>query len=308
MKKYTILLFCIAALFSSCSEIIQEKDISGETLLLVAPVNNASFSSTGVTFTWEKLGGASGYQLQIASPDFTNALRIVADTIVTGSSFTQQLPVGSYEWKVRALNGSSNTDYSSRFIAVLSNDDFQSNTVTLTSPANNLITNSASQNLTWQAVIGAVNYQLQVYDSAETVVLDETVTATSYNYNFPQGTLRWRVRASNGTQQTLYVSRSILIDTTVPNTPALVTPANAGAVTSPNVSFQWSRTPVTGSVETDSIYIYTNSQLTVLSSKNRATSPYAATLTPGTYYWKVQSFDVAGNAGNASTVFNFTVN
>ncbi|HEX8577565.1 MAG TPA: hypothetical protein VF677_14860 [Flavobacterium sp.] len=308
MKKYTIVLLFLVALCTSCSEIIQEKDISGQTVPLVAPVNNAAFSSTGVTFTWEKLEGASAYQLQIASPDFTNALRIVADTIVAGSSFTQQLPVGSYEWKVRALNGSSNTNYSNRFIAVVSNDDFQSNTVTLTSPANNLITNVASQNLTWQAVIGAVNYQLQVYDNANTIVLDQTVTATGYNYIFPQGTLQWRVRASNGTQQTLFSSRSIVTDTTVPNTPALINPANAGTVTSGNVSFQWSRTPVAGSVERDIIYIYTNSQLTILHSETQTTSPYAATLPSGTYYWKVQSFDAAGNVGTASPVFNFTVN
>lgn len=309
--KYMRLFFVNLLIFLSlisCSEIISEEDISDKYVQLTAPVDNAQFVSTSVTFSWENLQDATQYQLQIAKPSFTAPLQIVLDTIVTSNSFSYQLPVGQYEWRVKALNGSYSTSYSTRTITIASNDDFQSNTVTLVTPTNNLITNLASQNLSWQAIIGATNYQLQVFDSSNTLVLDQNTSSTSYNYTFAEGSYQWKVRASNGSDNTLYTSRSILVDVTAPNTPTLVTPANATSSSATDVSFSWNRTPISGSSERDSIYIYTNSALTTLNSKAQATSPYSKTLTSGTYYWRVKAFDSAGNVGTVSNTFSFTIN
>lgn len=309
--KYMRLFFVNLLIFLSlisCSEIVSEEDISDKYVQLTAPINNAQFVSTSVTFSWENLQDATQYQLQIAKPSFTAPLQIVLDTIVTSNSFSYQLPVGQYEWRVKALNGSYSTSYSTRTITITSNDDFQSNTVTLVTPTNNLITNLASHNLSWQAIIGATNYQLQVFDSSNTLVLDQNTSSTSYNYTFAEGSYQWRVRASNGSDNTLYTSRSILVDVTAPNTPTLVTPTNATSSSTTDVSFSWNRTSISGSSERDSIYIYTNSALTTLNSKAQATSPYSKTLTSGTYYWRVKAFDSAGNIGNVSNTFSFTIN
>ncbi|WP_298140162.1 hypothetical protein [Flavobacterium sp.] len=309
--KYLRLFFVtLLILFSliSCSEIVSEEDISDDTLLLTAPVNNAQFVSTSVTFSWEYLQDATKYELQIAKPNFAAPLQIVLDTIVTSNSFSFQLPVGQYQWRVKALNGSYSTLYARRDITILSNDDFQSNTVVLVAPTNNLITNTASQTLSWQSIIGATNYQLQVFDSSNTLVLDQNTSSTTYNYTFAEGSFQWKVKASNGTDNTLYSARSILVDFTPPNTPTLITPANASSTSTTDVSFSWNRTPISGSSERDSIYIYTNSALTTLNSKAQATSPYSKTLTSGTYYWRVKAFDSAGNVGNVSSTFNFTIN
>ncbi|WP_428231947.1 hypothetical protein [Flavobacterium sp.] len=48
--------------------------------------------------------------------------------------------------------------------------------------------------------------------------------------------------------------------------------------------------------------------MTNLNFKDRGTSPYNKTMTAGTYYWFVKSFDDAGNQSARSTVFNFTIN
>ncbi len=311
MKKVNyIYLFSILSLFIffSCEEILIEKDISEETVELIAPVNNAQFLSTGVTFTWNGVENATEYQLQIAKPNFANPLQIVVDTLITSTSFSQQLAVGEYEWRVRASNSSYNTSYSSRFITIASNEDFQSNTVLLTSPTNNLITNTTAQTLSWQSIIGATNYQVQVYNESNVVVLDQTTPNTSYNYSFPEGSHQWRVRASNGTDYTLYSSRSLLIDTTVPNTATLSTPTNTSTTTETEIIFQWNRTAVAGSTESDRIYIYSNSALTNLLFEEQAISPYTKTLTPGTYYWRIKAADSAGNEGAFSTTFSFTIN
>jgi hypothetical protein len=304
---YKLLIAFSFLLLFSCEEILFEKDISKEEEVLVAPVNNAQFFSTGVTFTWESVPDATKYQLQIAKPNFANTMQIVLDTIVTTTSFTQQLPIGDYEWRVRAVNSAYSTDYATRFVSVVSNVDFQSNTVILNTPVNNLITKTALQSLSWQPIIGATTYQVQVYNGNNTLISDQTIGGTVLNYTFLEGNYFWRVRASNGTQQTLYSSHSILIDTIIPNTPLLSSPANASTTVNKNVSFQWNRTPILGSVEKDSIYIYTDNALTVLQQKKEANIPFATNLELGSYYWFVKSFDQAGNISDRSSIFSFTI-
>lgn len=294
--------------FISCEEIIMEKDISKSEMVLVAPTNNAQFYSTGVSFTWDIVTDATEYQLQIASPNFANPLQIVLDTTIKETNFTQQLPIGNYEWRVRALNSGYSTNYVSRLVSVVSAADFQNNTVVLNTPVNNLITKTVLQNLSWQSIIGATGYQIEVYDGNNTVISDQTITTTNLNFTFTEGSYFWKVRASSGTQQTLYSSRSILVDTTVPNTPVLTTPTNTSTTTNTSVNFQWNRVPVAGSVEKDSIFIYTDAALTVVKLKKEASSPFTTTLELGTYYWYAKSFDQAGNKGTKSSVFSFTVN
>ena len=302
------LFYLLFLTFISCEEIIMEKDISKNEVVLIAPTYNAQFYSTGVSFTWDIVADATEYQLQIATPNFANPLQIVLDTTIKETNFTQQLPIGNYEWRVRAKNSAYSTNYSLRLVSVVSAADFQNNTLVLNTPVNNLITKTVLQNLSWQSIIGATGYQVEVYDGNNTVISDQTITTTNLNFTFTEGSYFWKVRASNGTQQTLYSSRSILVDTTVPNTPVLTTPANTSTTTNTSVNFQWNRVPVAGSVEKDSIFIYTDAALTVVKLKKEASSPFATTLELGTYYWYAKSFDQAGNKGTKSSVFSFTVN
>ncbi|MFY0482524.1 hypothetical protein ACI6PS_07945 [Flavobacterium sp. PLA-1-15] len=307
MKKYIGFFFFIAALCSSCEEILLEEDISEEKIVLVAPANNAQFFSTGVSFAWEELKDADYYHLQIARPNFENPLQIVLDTVVASNSFSFQLNVGAYEWRVSGVNSTYETDYENRFFTIVNNEEFENNTVVLISPASNLITKNASLNIMWQSVIGATSYEFQVLDVNGTVVHEEVITVANLSYTFQEGNFSWRVRASNGSMYTLYTSRSLLIDTTVPNTPILTAPVNGSTSLESDLSFQWTRQTQQGSAETDSIYIYTNSALSLLHLKEESTSPFLTTLESGTYYWYVRAFDLAGNVSNQSTVYSLIV-
>lgn len=295
------------ALFS-CEEILLVNDISDKEVTLVAPANNSGLFSTGVSFSWNKIENADKYHLQIAKPNFTAPVQIVLDTLVTATTFNQQLNIGKYEWRVKAVNSGYETAYKTWSFEILNNDDFQDNTVVLLTPNNNLITKITAQKLAWQSIIGASEYQLQIYDSNNAVVKEESTSSTSIDYTFPDGSYSWKVRASNGSKQTLYTTRTILTDTKVPNTPVLTNPVNASSTTSTSINFQFSRTPISGSTETDSIYAYNENALTNLNFKDRASSPYNKTLTKGTYYWYIKSFDEAGNTSEKSTVFSFTIN
>ena len=309
MKKLFYLLFIVTLLFS-CDEIIMEDDISDKSVTLLAPANDAEFFSTGITFNWNPLEYVSEYRIQIALPDFENPLQIVIDQIIDTTSFSTQLNTGQYEWRVQAVNSGYSGLFATRAFTIISNEDFQNNSVALTSPANNLITNTASQYLSWESIIGAEQYQLLITDAnGSTIIVDEQFPETGYSYSFPDGNFQWKVRASNGTVNTLYTSRSLLVDTTVPTTPVLDSPANESASSENTVVFQWSRVPIAGSTEKDSIYIYKNNTLTLLEYKNEQTSPYNMTnLANGTYYWYVKSFDEAGNISQQSSVYSFSLN
>ena len=307
------LLYCLPLLFLllySCEEILLEDDISDETVPLVAPVDGAQFNSTGITFTWEPIENGTLYRIQIARPDFDNPMQIIVDNTIETTSFTTQLNVGEYEWRVQAVNSGYETAFSTRSLTILSNEDFQSNSVTLSSPSDNLVTNDNSQTLSWQPVLGATGYHAQIVNSANgSVVYDEDISGSSFGFSFPDGNYLWRVRATNGSQNTLYSSRSLLVDTTAPNTPLPVAPANLSNTSDNNVSFEWTRAAVAGTAEKDSLYIYSNQALTTLVYKNEETSPYAtSTLEEGTYWWYVKAFDTAGNVSSQSSVFRFTLN
>lgn len=306
-KIYSLIILC--ALFGACEEIVLETDISDQAVSLIAPYDGAQFASTGITFTWNPIENGTQYQIQIARPDFNNPLQIITDTTIDTTSFTTQLNIGQYEWRVRAVNSAYATPFTTRSFTIVSNEDFQSNSVALLSPANDIITNTAAQSLSWSSVIGATAYHLQIVDNTSTVIFEQDVIPTSYSYTFPEGNYQWKIRATNGSQNTLYSARSLLVDTTAPNTPILTTPANLSSSSDSEVTFQWTRTPVSGSSEKDSLYIYSNQNLTNLVYKNLQGSPYTtSTLNNGTYYWFVKSFDEAGNTSQQSTVFSFTLN
>ena len=301
--------FLILIAFIACEEVLMEDDISDETVVLLAPADNAQFFSTSVTLTWEPVQYATKYRLQIAKPNFATATEIVLDTELNTSSFTQQLNIGEYEWRVKAMNSAYETNYVARKLTVVSNDDFESNVVVLNNPINDLKSNSVNQTLSWNAVIGATSYQLQIFDNASTLLVDQTLATTSYLHTFAEGSFTWKVRASNETDTTLYTSRTILIDTTLPNVPTLTAPTNVSTTTSTNVSFNWNRTPISGSQEFDSLYVYSNVALTNLVLKKRVTNPHSETiLDNGTYYWRMKSFDEAGNVSAVSSTFSFTKN
>lgn len=300
--------FLISLILISCEEILMVDDISKKEVTLTAPANNIALSSSGVTFSWQAVEGADKYQLQIATPGFEAPQQIVLDTLVSKNSYTQQLNIGKYEWRIKAVNSAYETMYTKRSFEILNNDDFQNNTVILLTPSNNITTKTALQKLSWNTIIGATNYQLQILDENNTLVKEQNTESAFINFTFDEGKYTWKIRASNGITQTLYTSRSILVDTKAPNTPALSSPINASTTTNKSINFQWSRTPIEGSAEKDSLYVYTESGLKNLNFKDKGTSPYNKTLTIGTYYWFVKSFDEAGNVSSNSTVFNFTVN
>lgn len=89
-----------------------ENDIGEEEISILAPIDETALMAGDVIFSWELVEGARAYQLQIASPDFTDEDNIIVDIIETEVTFTQEMmEEGDYEWRVKASNEISETEY-----------------------------------------------------------------------------------------------------------------------------------------------------------------------------------------------------
>lgn len=309
--KNLYLVFAIMIFTISCDEVIFEQDISESNLKILAPTNGSSVVSGNISFNWEPVTDANNYQIQIATPNFANAKQIVLDSTISNTSFSRQLLANNYEWRIRAKNSAFETSYFTNTLKVTEVEDFTDKEVELLSPMNNFISNQNAQILTWKSVEGATEYRVQIWrpDANGTLEHDEVVSLTSLLYSFIDGNYTWQVRAQNDTQNTLYFFRTLLVDTVKPNTPTLINPLDKANEASGKISFTWERETVEGSVESDSIYVYSDAELKNLVFKDISTNKqFEKDLTANSYYWHVQSFDEAGNQSSNSTTFNFNVN
>lgn len=305
---YIFVLLGLTLTFSSCEEILFEPDITNTTIEILAPKENAVLTSSTVFFQWAAVEGATSYEVQLATPNFENARQIVFNTTVEETSYNEELPPNDYEWRVRAQNSSFSSAFTSARFKVETNEVFSSERVALISPPNNYITNKSKITLEWQEVDNAQIYRIQVLENSE-LKLEETTVNNSVEIDFPEGEFTWKIRAENETQNTIYTGRTILVDTTSPNTTTLLKPENNSTTSNTSLTFEWSRTPIAGSVESDSLYIFKDVALQDLEKKARVTNSYTAILNrQQTYYWYMKSFDEAGNQTQRSEVFSFTVN
>lgn len=107
-----LILLSIFVILTGCEDIL-EKDISREKIILVAPSDSIESTDTLQKFAWEHIGPVADYQLQVVTPSFTRIETLVADTITPYNLVELSVKPGrQYQWRLRALNGSSGTIYS----------------------------------------------------------------------------------------------------------------------------------------------------------------------------------------------------
>ena len=110
--------FILLGFVLSCSEIIEVPDISDITVNVLAPINGAVLNTTNVSFTWDDVEDAESYRLQIANPNFENAIQIPVDSTLTETNFTTTLDIGNYEWRIQALNSGYQTSYTTQSLTI----------------------------------------------------------------------------------------------------------------------------------------------------------------------------------------------
>jgi len=287
------------------------EDISESLVVLIAPSEGSNIEANPINFSWEEVAFAENYILQVATPNFENAQQVVVDEIVVGTSLEQTLPNGNYQWRIKAKNSASETNFTTNNFTVDTGAEFPDREVVIISPPDNFISNQSDVNLQWQAVEEATLYRLQIIDPADnSVVSEQTTASTSLITTFSEGNYSWQIRAESDTQSTQYFLQNITIDSVVPNIPVLLTPTDGESLASTSVNFTWSREAIEGTTESDRIFIYDDAALTNLILQEEVSGgSFTTTLTSNqTYYWKMKAFDQAGNQSDDSGVFSFSIN
>ncbi len=184
---------------------------------------------------------------------------------------------------------------------------------TLVSPSNGFTTNDDTPLLDWNSATDAINYQLQV-DTELSFTAPFTTNITTTNTEYTSATLSdntyfWKVRAQFPLGNWGYWSevRSFTVDTIAPSAPSLVSPLNDSQINDNTPLLDWNVAP--GSSEYH-VQVDTDTGFTapfIINDTTSNTYYTAATLSDDTYYWRVRARDSAGNWGDWSENWSFTI-
>ncbi|MEL6863593.1 MAG: hypothetical protein AAFP19_04200 [Bacteroidota bacterium] len=155
-------------------------DLSSQVLTLLAPEEGLSTQSTDINFLWEPLSDATTYNIQIASPDFTNSTFIQVNEMTNDDFYTATLTEGDYRWRVRAENDNSVTPYAEGTFSI---DQTAPAAPILISPAN-ADSVSLPVSLSWEVDESSTMDTLYVYP--DSLVSDPilVIGRTDTNFSF----------------------------------------------------------------------------------------------------------------------------
>lgn len=309
MKKnsFSAILFYFVGLnlLTSCKDIF-EIDLSGKSINLISPIDSFQTNVSTQTFWWDQLEGAETYRLQIVLNSFSHPSGLLMDTLIKSNQFVVSFQPGVYQWRVRGQNNGSESPYSCRTLVVDSATSLINQTVSLNYPIINFVTNNSLVAFTWTPIYRATGYSFRVRDSLMQVVFDTTLTNTSLTHSIDEGEFQWEVSAYDLYSATPYSIRALTIDQTPPVEPNNLLPANGDTSSTSNVELTWNSDQ---SSSYDSLYIFSDStQLATILSIELTSSSYIFTgVTSNYYYWKLKSFDSAGNSSAFTGVNKFYI-
>lgn len=309
-----ILLFAgMTTYIMSCDAII-EPSLSKKQVVLEAPANHYQSTSYTINFWWDEVEHALSYHLQVVSQTFASPGGLILDTVVTRNRFSFNLDPGKYQWRVLAANGSSQTPFTSPRDLEVEASSIKQQTVQISAPANNLITNQAAQTFQWGSLYGATKYRFEIdtnnFTNEDLVLSNQLVTSEQINYTLPKDQVyQWRVRAENDTAQSKWSTvYSLTYDHTPPGIPTLVAPTKGQTVSLP-VSLQWSAITTAAKYK---VYVFKSDSTSLYSTSfpvSVTTTNYSFNLgsSGDKIYWRVSAVDAANNEGTVSELRSFVL-
>ena len=185
------------------------------------------------------------------------------------------------------------------------------NQLSLTSPVESqIITNSDSVSLQWALYQGASQYKVQVANTSSfTNILYETTTSNNQFdlTSLEVGGYYWRVRPENSEGRTGAWTLANSFNIAAPQAPSLLLPSDGASVRNTiTPTLSWN------TAESDASYLIQLSQQSDFSSIEQqqvvSSSDYTtASLSAGTYYWRLKATDSFGFESDFSSVSSFEV-
>ncbi|MDD4554262.1 MAG: hypothetical protein PHP04_08685 [Bacteroidales bacterium] len=298
------LLFFICFVLTACS-VVFEPDITSKKVNLLAPPDSAVTTISFQTFWWDIVDGANYYKLQVVTPSFINISMLILDTLVYGNKCSYSLLPGKYEWRVCAENFAYSSTFTTHKLIVDSTANISHQTIRLIVPPDLDTTNIMTFLFEWELLYNADNYNFQLYYGQNRVFSQDGESDTiRITLLHGDGPYIWKVRGQNTSSNTPYSSRSIYLDTSPPGKPQLMAPDNHAQLAADSlIWFLWKRQTDNGSSIRDSMQLYKDSLFTNPVINVWCNSPeFSDSLKVGTYYWRVRSFDKAGNKSDYSMI------
>lgn len=178
---------------------VLQSTIKTQSVQLNSPANNFVSSQSTTAFQWGSLYGATKYQLEIDTNNFSNENALVYNQTIPGQQINFTLPKDqTYQWRVRAQNDTADARWSA--INQVTLDRTPPAKVSLSSPTNGQSV-IGPVTLQWQSPVTAVRYKLYVLQSDSTSAFNQNfpllLTGTSYSFNpgLPGDKLYWKVSA-----------------------------------------------------------------------------------------------------------------
>ena len=307
-----LLLFLPLITFLACSDVF-ETNIEGKTIRLLSPKDSLISTTNLVNFSWEKLEGAEKYNIQIVSNTFTNPYSYVCDSNVSGTFFSFVLPAGNYQWRVKGTNFGYSSNYSYRSFTISLSSDISSIIPQLTAPVTGDTSNKTTYLFTWNSIPYATDYRYELWQGkagSGTKVCSIILDTNRFQYTLTQeGYYEWQVRGENNSSNTPFSISSLFCDTTRPAQPLITYPQYNLSIADSNITLLWLRTDVPGSLEYDSLLLYSDSLKYVnIGTYKVFNKSYTQKFNNGSYWWMVKPYDVAGNSNNSSGLSKFIVN
>lgn len=311
IRRILIAAILMLGMLAACKDFI-EPSLEKRNVILVAPSEGAESNKYQVGFWWEPVQDALYYRVQIATPDFASAVSLAQDTLIEGRNrFEMTLEPGSYQWRIRAENGSSNTPYmSAKFI--IHESSLGDQKLTIVGPPANYLSNLPVVTMQWDKLFGASGYLLQIdtgnFEDEGKLIYNQELSGNEFKFTFPkEGTIRWRVRAQNETGSSKWAdTRTIIYDKTPPEVPTPISPAKGVEVSAP-VKITWTSVPAAKKYK---LFLYKSDGTTAYGSGfpitvNSNSYSFNTGLQGEQIYWSVLAIDEAGNEGVASVLTSF---
>ncbi len=304
-----LIIVVMAAWLFGCTDII-EPNISGEHVKLLAPTDSLTTIYSSIALWWDPIKNANSYSVQIVSPSFDFIERLMMDTITETNQVVVSLFPGQYQWRVKAINYSYETEYTTSTFFIDSTLDLSQQKVVLTSPIDADTNNNVYIELRWDFLYNANKYVV-VAENQDGIIASDTLMTNRYFLTlYIDGEYSWKVKGVNNYSETIYFRRGFFRYTHIPNAPTLVLPVNLSNFSSDEtIEFSWTRDQLTVPSIQDSIFISNDSIFSDCVVKASLDFPqFEDVLEVGTYYWKVKSIDKAGNESNFSEKRSFIIN
>jgi len=187
--------------------VIESTDLSNQQIILKNPADNYYTKSSTLTCNWAALTMADYYEFELIN--VTNGETIVfQETNITNPAFiinnTNLSAEAKYKWKIKGVNGTSETPFStSTFSVDRTNPNQPSNTLPL---QNATFTTNQTINFSWSilADVGAIQspitYTIEFANDVNftTIIQKNDVSTSSFDKAFTAiGSYYWRIKATD---------------------------------------------------------------------------------------------------------------